>query len=103
VVQEIRAGFLAGTADIESVSARLGMSRATLYRSLAAEGVDFTTLTERVRRELAMIYVAQPHIALTEIASLLGYSELSAFSRAFKRWTATSPAEFKKGKKALLF
>jgi AraC-like DNA-binding protein len=50
-----------------------------------------------------MIYVAQPHIALTEIASLLGYSELSAFSRAFKRWTATSPAEFKKGQKALLF
>jgi len=103
VVQEIRAGFLAGAADIESVSARLGMSRATLYRSLVAEGVDFTTLTERVRRELAMIYVAQPHIALTEIASLLGYSELSAFSRAFKRWTATSPAEFKKGQKALLF
>jgi AraC-like DNA-binding protein len=103
VVQEIRSGFLAGAADIESVSARLGMSRATLYRGLGEEGTDFTRITEGVRRELAMIYVAQPHVALTEIASLLGYSELSAFSRAFKRWTGRAPAEARKARQALLF
>jgi AraC-like DNA-binding protein len=95
VVQEIRAGFVAGGADIDHVSARLSMSRAKLYRLLAAEGVDFTKLTETVRRELARIYVAQPHLPFTEIASLLGYSELSAFSRAFKRWAGSAPAAFR--------
>jgi AraC-like DNA-binding protein len=96
VVQEIRAGLPARAADIDSVSARLSMSRAKLYRRLAIYGVDFTRLTETVRRDLALSNVAQLHIPFTEIASLLGYSELSAFSRAFKRWTNQSPAAFRK-------
>jgi AraC-like DNA-binding protein len=57
--------------------------------------VDFSALTQRVREELALIYVAQPGIAFTEIAPLLGYSELSAFSRAFTRWTGLSPARYR--------
>jgi AraC-like DNA-binding protein len=95
VVQEIRLGFCSGQADVEAVSARLGMSRATLYRALAAKNFDFSRLTETVRRELALIYIRQAHIHLTEIAALLGYSELSAFSRAFKRWTQLAPAAFR--------
>jgi AraC-like DNA-binding protein len=102
VVQEIRAGFLAGAADIDHVSARLGMSRSKLYRRLASDGLDFSKLTENVRRELALIYVAQPHLPLTEIASLLGYSELSAFSRAFKRWTGSAPAGFREASSIML-
>jgi AraC-like DNA-binding protein len=102
VVQEIRAGFLSGEADIESIAARLNVSRAKLYRTLAAVGLDVSGLTESVRRELAVAYVSERHIAFTEIASLLGYSELSAFSRAFKRWTSMSPLVFRR-KKALLF
>jgi len=97
VVQEIRLGFLSGQADIETISSRLGMSRATLYRTLAAKNLDFSQLTEAVRRELALIYIRQPHINLTEIAALLGYSELSAFSRAFKRWTQLPPGGFRAG------
>jgi AraC-like DNA-binding protein len=96
VVQEIRAGLPVRAADIDSVSARLSMSRAKLYRRLNAQGADFTRLTENVRRDLALSNVTQPHIPFTEIASLLGYSELSAFSRAFKRWTSQSPADFRK-------
>jgi AraC-like DNA-binding protein len=95
VVQEIRLGFLSGQADIETISSRLGMSRATLYRTLAAKNLDFSQLTEAVRRELALIYIRQPHISLTEIAALLGYSELSAFSRAFRRWTHQAPGAFR--------
>jgi len=95
LVQEIRLGFLCGRADVETISSRLGMSRATLYRSLAAKGLDFSRLTEAVRRELALIYIRQPHIPLTEIAALLGYSELSAFSRAFKRWAGQAPGVFR--------
>jgi AraC-like DNA-binding protein len=98
VVQEIRAGFLSGLADIENVAARLNVSRVKLYRKLAADGLDFSGLTESVRRELGVAYVTEPRIAFTEIASLLGYSELSAFSRAFKRWTTLSPLAFRRNK-----
>lgn len=95
VVSAIRGGFAAGDASIASIAASLGFSRAGLYRRLAAEGVDFSALTQRVRRELAEMYVAQPGIAFTEVALLLGYSELSAFSRAFTRWTGLSPARYR--------
>jgi AraC-like DNA-binding protein len=95
VVQEIRQGFGRGAAGIDDVAARLGFSRAALYRRLAAEGTDFSTLTEQARKSLAIIYVSQPGIAFTDIAPLLGYSELSAFSRAFTRWTGLSPARYR--------
>jgi AraC-like DNA-binding protein len=42
-----------------------------------------------------MRYVAEPHIPLTEIAFLLGYSELSAFSRAFRQWTGMAPVHYR--------
>ena len=95
VVQQIRAGFHEGDPGIAKVAARLGMSRASLYRRLAATGSDFSVLTQTVRQELGLIYVGQPHIPFTEIAALLGYSELSAFSRAFRRWTGFSPAAYR--------
>jgi AraC-like DNA-binding protein len=97
VVQEIRAGLAGGAGGIEPVAARLGLSRAGLYRRLAGEGVDFSQATEAVRRELAVLYVAEPGVPLTEIAALLGYSELSAFSRAFKRWMGVSAAAYRRG------
>lgn len=95
VVRQIRAGFGAGDADMHTVAASLGMSRTNLFRRLAAEGVDFSALTQTVRQELAMQYVREPHIPFTDIAAMLGYSELSAFSRAFKRWTGVSPAGYR--------
>jgi AraC-like DNA-binding protein len=95
-VQQIRLGFHEGDPGIARVAARLGMSRASLYRRLAAAGRDFSVLTQGVRQELALSYAGQAHIPFTEIAELLGYSELSAFSRAFRRWTSLSPAAYRK-------
>jgi AraC-like DNA-binding protein len=95
-VQQIRLGFHEGDPGIAKVAARLGMSRAGLYRRLAAAGSDFSVLTQGVRQELALMYAAEPHIPFTEIAELLGYSELSAFSRAFRRWTSLSPAAYRR-------
>ncbi len=95
VLSLIRAGFASGEANIDHVAARLGLSRAGLYRRLALEGADFSELTQRIRRELAESYAAQPGIAFTDLALLLGYSELSAFSRAFTRWTGQSPARYR--------
>jgi AraC-like DNA-binding protein len=92
VAAQIRAGFLSGNAGIEAIAAGLGLSRASLYRRLAAAGLDFSALTQSVRQDLAMMYVRGSRTPFTEIAALLGYAELSAFSRAFKRWTGSSPA-----------
>lgn len=96
VVNQIRAGLAGGDASMEHVGAALGFSRAGLYRRLAGEGVDFSALTQNIRQDLALLYVAQPGIPFTEIAPLLGYSELSAFSRAFVRWTGRSPARYRR-------
>jgi AraC-like DNA-binding protein len=95
VMAEIRRGFAEGNANIDRVAARLGLSEAGLYRRLAERNENFSALTQVIRRELAVMYVAQPGIAFTELAPLLGYSELSAFSRAFTRWTGVSPARYR--------
>jgi len=91
VAQRIRDGFGAGDASIEMVAAAMGMSRAGLYRRLKAEGSDYSALTGEVRCGLALMYARDGAIPFTEIAALLGYSELSAFSRAFKTWTGMAP------------
>jgi AraC-like DNA-binding protein len=100
VAQKIRDGFCAGDASIESVAAAMGMSRAGLYRRLKAAGSDFSALTGQVRRGLALLYAAEAAIPFTEIAALLGYSELSAFSRAFKTWTGLAPLAWRTQKPA---
>jgi AraC-like DNA-binding protein len=102
VTQEIRTGIGMSALNIETIAARLGMSRTRLYRQLAARGLEFSALSQTIRQEMALLYTAQPHIPLTEIAALLGYSELSAFSRAFRRWSGMSPATYRARKMAAL-
>jgi AraC-like DNA-binding protein len=79
--------------SLTAVSANLHMSERSLQRRLADEGVSFDALLDELRRELALRYLADEKVAIAEIAYLLGYSEPSAFHRAFKRWTGTTPAE----------
>ncbi|KEF30250.1 Transcriptional regulator, AraC family [Marinobacter nitratireducens] len=81
--------------DADSLARQCFMSRQTLYRKLKKEGLSFHELVEQVRKDKALRYVAEEHYALGEIAFLLGFSELSAFSRAFKRWTGTAPAQYR--------
>ncbi|MDO3721725.1 AraC family transcriptional regulator [Marinobacter sp. chi1] len=81
--------------DADTLAKKCHMSRQTLYRRLKREGLSFHELVEQVRQDKAMRYVAGNHYALGEIAFLLGFSELSAFSRAFKRWTGQSPASYR--------
>lgn len=80
--------------DAEKIATKLNMSRNTLYRRLQDEEVSFHELVDEVRKTKALEYLAQNQLALSQIAFLLGYSELSAFSRAFKRWTGMSPAKY---------
>ncbi|MCP5208107.1 MAG: AraC family transcriptional regulator [Hahellaceae bacterium] len=84
--------------DAETIASQMHMSRHTLYRKLKSENHSFQELVEDVRQEKAMKYLSEDKYSLSEIAFLLGFSELSAFSRAFKRWTGKSPAQFMKEK-----
>jgi len=80
-----------GDIRIEAVARRLGFSARTLQRRLTASGVSYQQLVDSARREAAARYLANSSLAIGEIAYLLGYSEPSAFHRAFKRWNGTTP------------
>ena len=98
-----RRGFLFLTGDTgpnpavsrAEVARRLHMSERSLQRHLRDEGVRFEALVEGLRRDLAMSYLSDRKMAIAEVAYLLGYSEPSAFHRAFKRWTGTTPGELR--------
>jgi AraC-like DNA-binding protein len=88
---EIRRLLATGCNGIEDLSDAIGMNRWTLQRRLGEEGTSFSALLEETRRGLARSYIAQGQLPLTEIAYMLGYSENSAFTRAFNKWYGASP------------
>jgi AraC-like DNA-binding protein len=81
-----------GQAAQSGVAKHIGMSQRTLARRLAEEGSSFSELLSAVRRALANRYLMNPSLSISEIAWLLGYSEVSTFTRAFHRWTGASPS-----------
>ncbi len=81
------------TADI--AAQRMGMSRQTLFRRLNDEGTDFTTILAMLRQDLAKKYLKGSKASLNEVAYLVGFSDAASFTRAFKRWTAITPGEFR--------
>jgi AraC-like DNA-binding protein len=80
-----------GEATMDAVAGKLGMSRQSLFRKLKAEGVTFETVLEGLRCRLARRYLNGDGLSVKETAFRLGFSEAASFSRAFKRWTGTSP------------
>jgi AraC-like DNA-binding protein len=84
-----------GEADIDHIANKLNTSRQTLYRKLKTEDASFQTLLEEVRFSLAKNQLKNSALSLSEIAFSLGFSDLSAFSRAFKRWSGVSPKDFR--------
>ncbi|MDT8447217.1 MAG: AraC family transcriptional regulator ligand-binding domain-containing protein [bacterium] len=86
--------------DQTLVARRLGMSPRSLQRKLGEQGLQFRQMVEQARQQWAQIHLAQAQLNITEIAFLLGFSETSAFTRAFKRWTGLSPRDFRLKTKA---
>lgn len=82
-----------GEASMDEVASALGQSRQTLYRNLRAEGVTFAQVLDDLRRRLALDYLESKRVSVNETAFLVGFSDRSAFSRAFKRWTGKGPAQ----------
>jgi AraC-like DNA-binding protein len=79
---------------IERVAPRLGMSIRTLQRRLQNWGHSFEGIVDETRRDVATARLTAGDTSITETAFLLGYSDLSHFTRAFRRWTGTTPREF---------
>ena len=80
-----------GKVRAEDIAHRLGVSERTFARRLALEGVTFSGLVESLRFDLAKHYLTEESLPVSQIAWLLGYREVGAFSHAFKRWTGASP------------
>jgi AraC-like DNA-binding protein len=86
-----------GQPSIERVALTMGLSRKTLYRKLKAEGVTFEKLLDELRHKMALHYLNGKKVSVNETAYLAGFSDRSAFSRAFKRWTGKSPRAMRQG------
>lgn len=84
-----------GIGSLDEIAANFNVSARTLQRRLRDEEVSFQQLADGVRQQLAVQAITQGNYSVKEIAYSLGYNELSAFSRAFKRWTSVSPDHYK--------
>lgn len=80
-----------GEASIDTIADKLALSRQTIFRKLKAEDTTFQELLDELRRKMALDYLSKSKASVHEIAYLLGFSDPTAFSRAFKRWTGYSP------------
>jgi len=85
-----------GDATVENIATELFLGTRKLQRLLQQRGTTFITLLNETRMDIAKQYVKDRKIDLTEIAFLLGFAELSTFSRSFKRWTGKSPIQYRK-------
>jgi len=92
----IRSGLSRQDCSIDEVAAMLSLAPRTLQRQLQRRRTSFKELLEEVRSEAARRYLAESQLQLTQLAAILGYSELSAFSRAFRRWYGRSPQQWQK-------
>ncbi|MBD2756391.1 AraC family transcriptional regulator [Spirosoma validum] len=85
-----------GMPTLEEIAANFNTSSRSLQRKLQEEGVTYQQLADSIRKSLAVTYLESGRYPIKEISYLLGYNELSAFSRAFKRWTGSTPVTYQK-------
>lgn len=84
-----------GEASLGMVAGRMNLSTRTLHRRLAERQLNFQTVLQKTRKQLAQQYLADLSLSLNEIGFLLGYSEQSAFNRAFRSWFDVPPKQFR--------
>src|SRR5262249_21770434 len=80
-----------GEVEEETIARSLNLSRRSMQRKLSREGVTFRQLVDNTRKQLAEQYLKDSTLVVSEVAYLLGFSEVSSFSRAFRRWTGSAP------------
>ncbi len=92
VARVVEGELLDGEPSLGKVARKLAMSERTLRRALVAEATTFRAVVDRTRTTRAKVLMADPRVSLSDVAFALGFSEHAAFTRAFKRWTGSSPA-----------
>ena len=99
IIARVRSSFIgllpSGECSKQNVAAQLNMSERTLQNRLMARGTSYSALLSETRRELAEQYMNQRLHSVSEVAFLLGFSEISSFSRAFRAWTGESPSKYR--------
>lgn len=100
IIEQVKAKIIDqlpdGRISDSKIAESLFMSSRTLQRRLHSAGTSFKTILTEVRQGLALNYIRDSRLTLTELSFQLGFSEMSAFSRAFKQWTGESPRGFRK-------
>jgi AraC-like DNA-binding protein len=95
VREEIASQFRTGSVSMAQTAKHLAMGVATLRRRLEDEGTTFRDIVDGLRRELAERHLVGAGPTVSEVAFLLGFSDVRAFGRAFRRWTGRSPTEYR--------
>ncbi len=99
LVQQIQSVIIdnlpSGKVTDNLIAKELNLSERSLQRKLKEHGTTFRTVLDNVREMAAIQYIKNPVNTMSDIAFLLGFSEQSAFSRAFKKWTGTSPVKYR--------
>lgn len=86
-----------GVLDMAALAEKLGMTRQTLYRKLKQENTSFEQMVDELRHKMAQHYLNGRKVSVNETAYLVGFSDPSSFSKAFKRWTGQSPRAYMQG------
>jgi len=95
LVGRVRAAVEAGAQDLPAVAKQLRMSTRTVKRRLAERGTTFREVVDDLRRQRALLLIEDRGLTLDDIAGRLGYTETPNFTRAFRRWTGTTPAAYR--------
>ncbi|BFM14780.1 AraC family transcriptional regulator [Maricurvus nonylphenolicus] len=96
----ISLAMMDGPVNIAIAAKRLAMSERQLKEALSKQGTSFSEILESLREKMSIRLLQQPEYTITDVAYLCGYSESSAFVRAFKRWKQVTPSDFRKQLKA---
>jgi AraC-like DNA-binding protein len=94
----IRSMLPLGALSADAVAAQFSMSNRTLRRRLQEESTNYQEILDDVRAEMARHYLTEEKQGIDEVAFLLGFSDQSAFTKAFRRWTGKTPADFVRAK-----
>jgi AraC-like DNA-binding protein len=97
----LRPALAQGRADSARIASLLGISERTLQRRLAEAGHSYTEIVENFRREESARLLVNPTLPLIEVAARLGYTEQTSFTRAFRRWTGTTPSAWRANRRVV--
>jgi AraC-like DNA-binding protein len=92
IIQNLSSGLV----NMEMIAVKLDVSSRTVYRNLRKESISYKSLLSDIQKQLAREYLKDASLSINEVSFLLGFSEASAFYRAFKRWFGTNPGQYRK-------